>query len=327
MNSIWYEDIGAYEQERIKEMHVVANRALKVRDLECLNACCEELIRSAWQQMPPEPFVKSLTKARDELAKALAFETLKKIEPELNLAHGALDVALGRKLRITRREAATVEAEIRRLGDDSTVAADGRDFVCEYAGSMRLAKAYRGRYRIYRLVPTKVFGIEALAKAAHEAYCERALERDESPTSNVALRPWDELPEDLRIANRSQVIDIPSKLRFLGYELAPGYGISPYDMEVSESQLEELAVREHARWSADRLKHGWTYASTRDNARKHHPLLVAWDRLSKLEKDKDRDTVRDLPRLIERAGFSVKKSPMIHTLPTRHGLPFAVLRT
>ncbi len=57
----------------------------------------------------------------------------------------------------------------------------------------------------------------------------------------------------------------------------------------------------------DRLRHGWTFALERDNLRKHHPLLVPWDELSEVEKDKDRDTIRNLPRLIQKAGFRVRK--------------------
>ena len=44
----------------------------------------------------------------------------------------------------------------------------------------------------------------------------------------------------------------------------------------------------------------------RDNARKHHLLLVPWERLDELEREKDRVTVRNVPWLIEKAGFRVR---------------------
>jgi len=47
----------------------------------------------------------------------------------------------------------------------------------------------------------------------------------------------------------------------------------------------------------DRRRHNWTYAPLRDNARKHHPLLVPWEKLSEMEKEKDREVVRNLPKL------------------------------
>jgi hypothetical protein len=131
--------------------------------------------------------------------------------------------------------------------------------------------------------------------------------RGETPATNSAMRPWEELPENLREANRAQVADIPNKLRLLGYELAPSHGLCASEIAMTDAQVEALSIREHQRWMSDRLRHGWTYAATRDNARKHHPLLVPWEELSEPEKEKDRDTVRNVPRLIERAGFRVRK--------------------
>ncbi|MEK6537062.1 MAG: RyR domain-containing protein, partial [Actinomycetota bacterium] len=140
----------------------------------------------------------------------------------------------------------------------------------------------------------------------HEAYYAEARASGDRPETNSSLRPWGELPEDLKDSNRAQVADIPNKLRSLGYELAPGHGIRPSEIPIGDAQIEVLAIREHSRWMADCLRHNWTYAPRRDNARKHHELLVPWEKLSEPQKDKDRDTVRNLPRLVERAGFRVR---------------------
>ena len=140
----------------------------------------------------------------------------------------------------------------------------------------------------------------------HEAYYAEARARGDRPETNSSLRPWGELPEDLKDSNRAQVADIPNKLRSLGYELAPGHGIRPSEIPIGDAQIEVLAIREHSRWMADCLRHNWTYAPRRDNARKHHELLVPWEKLSEPQKDKDRDTIRNLPMLVERAGFRVR---------------------
>jgi class 3 adenylate cyclase len=198
---------------------------------------------------------------------------------------------------------AALSSEIQRLGGDT---GPEPGFVCEYADSMQLAKGYPGRHRIYRVVPKRVFAIESLAKAAHKAYFEESRARGETPDTNLSMRPWDELSEDLRDANRAQVADIPNKLRALGLELAAGDGVRPGDIAITDAQMEEMAIREHERWMADRMRHDWTWAPVRDNARKHHPLLIPWERLSEVEKEKDRDTIRNLPRLIEKAGFRVR---------------------
>jgi class 3 adenylate cyclase/tetratricopeptide (TPR) repeat protein len=197
------------------------------------------------------------------------------------------------------------EIDRRNAGGDSSV--DSARFVCDYAGSMNLAKGYPGRFRIYRVLPKRVFAIEELAEAAHELYLVEARARGETPQTNNSIRPWAELPEDLKDANRAQVADIPNKLRQLGYDLAPGHGLPASAIEKTDAQIEEAAIREHDRWMKDRIRHGWTYAPVRDNLRKLNPLLVPWDQLSEVEKQKDRDTIQNIPRLIEKAGFRVRK--------------------
>jgi class 3 adenylate cyclase len=180
-------------------------------------------------------------------------------------------------------------------------------FLCQYAGSMALAKGYPGRYHVYRVVPKRVLTIETLAKAVHEAYCKEELVKGQTSKTNAALGPWDDLPEDLKNSNRAQVEDIPNKLRMIGLELAATNVPGPIEMRLTDEQIEQLAIREHDRWMAEREKSGWTYAPVRDNVRKHHPLMVEWDRLSESDKDKDRSAIRGLAELIEKAGFRVRR--------------------
>ena len=104
-NGIWNEDIAVYEQERFKELHSTASKAGRTKDFALLDSCCQELTQTAWQQLPPEAFKKSLTKARDELKRSTARERLQWLEAKINLAHGALDVVEGRRLREQWQEA------------------------------------------------------------------------------------------------------------------------------------------------------------------------------------------------------------------------------
>jgi class 3 adenylate cyclase len=203
---------------------------------------------------------------------------------------------------------AELSSEIGRRNPEAAPAGgDGNTFACEYAGSKALAKNYPGRFRIYRVVPQRILATEELAQAAHALYCEEQARLGKTPADNSALRPWNELAEDLRDANRAQVADIPNKLSFLGYELAPSNGLDPLELEIDAAQLEALSVREHDRWMRERLRQGWTYGPERDDARKHHPSLIPWEALSESEKQKDRDTVVNLRRFIKQAGFRVRK--------------------
>jgi len=43
--------------------------------------------------------------------------------------------------------------------------------------------------------------------------------------------------------------------------------------------VERLAALEHARWATERRLCGWQHGDSRDNARRLHPGLVAWDAL------------------------------------------------
>ncbi len=151
--------------------------------------------------------------------------------------------------------------------------------------------------------------IAALSEHAfrHALYCEKRLLGQDMPPESPALRPWADLADDYRDANRAQVADLPNKLFLLGYELAPSHGISAAEMQITPQQLEQLSIREHIRWMTERARQGWVYGAVRDNARKHHPSIIPWDDLSEGEKQKDRDTVINLPVLIEKAGFRVRK--------------------
>ena len=197
-----------------------------------------------------------------------------------------------------------VDSEIQRRTGAGHCALASTGFTCEFVQRMHLAKNYPGLHNIYRVVPKPVFSLEPLAEAVHEDYCLKSAAS--APASS--LRPWRELDEDQREANRAQAADIPNKLRLLGYELVRGGGLSPSQIIITADQMEELAMREHERWMAERRRRGWTYAPERDNARKLHPMLVPWDDLPEHEKDKDRDTLRNLPALVAKSGFTVRKT-------------------
>jgi class 3 adenylate cyclase/tetratricopeptide (TPR) repeat protein len=202
---------------------------------------------------------------------------------------------------------AELDVEIGRRQQQGRERDIGAGFVCEFAGTMQLAKGYPGRHRIYRVLHKRVSSIEELARAVHDAYCEEARLRGDTPTANIAMRPWDELSEDLRDSNRGQVVDIPNKLLALGYELAPPTGLFPSEIKMTDEQVEELAKQEHDRWLNDRRARGWTHGAVRDDTRKFHPKLVGWDQLDEADKKKDRDAVRNMPRLIEKARLRVWK--------------------
>jgi class 3 adenylate cyclase len=180
------------------------------------------------------------------------------------------------------------------------------DFKCEYAGNMSLAKRYPGRFPIYRVVGRCNLPLEQLAIAAHSLYC-ADVKRSSLSTGHPTLLRWEQLPEDVRRANRWQVADIPYKLSLVGYELTTGHGELPHLITFSADEIERLAKQEHDRWRKERERMGWRFSAVRDNARKLHPSLVAWEYLQESEREKDRAVIRNIPKLLEIAGLRVRR--------------------
>ena len=70
--------------------------------------------------------------------------------------------------------------------------------------------------------------------------------------------------------------------------------------------MEALARQEHDRWIDDLVRDGWTYSSgTKDPGHKTHPLLIGWDDLDEPEREKDRDAIRAIPRMLARVGYAL----------------------
>lgn len=149
---------------------------------------------------------------------------------------------------------------------------------------------------------------ELIARLRHEDYMRWELARGETRETNPSLVPWDELPESLRDSNRAFAEGVGRKLAASGCVLVPS-PLAKADGAVvpfSDQEIEELARAEHERWMSDLIDQGWSYTkSTKDPANKLHPLLVPWEELSEVDRDRDRESIRGLARLLARAGFEI----------------------
>lgn len=75
--------------------------------------------------------------------------------------------------------------------------------------------------------------------------------------------------------------------------------------EELESLVEAMAKNVHEVWAKKRISQGWTYGETRDDRKKKHPCLVAYEELSEEEKVFDRNTAVETLKLIMRQGFKI----------------------
>jgi hypothetical protein len=142
---------------------------------------------------------------------------------------------------------------------------------------------------------------DALAKHIHQRYLDACFARGGRPGERPAWVPWERLPHTFRRENRSQADHHFCKLRQIGCRLRPGTAATAFAF--SGEEPEALAVAEHQRWCASRILSGWRHGSVRDDARRVHTDLVAYDALPEAVKELDRDAVRNLPVLFGEMGL------------------------
>lgn len=147
--------------------------------------------------------------------------------------------------------------------------------------------------------------LDDLAQAVHAHHVERQVASGRSPADDPSLAPWPELDESFRDSSRQQADHIPVKLRAVGCEPVAGGGARPFTF--TEEEVETLARVEHSRWNAERLLSGWTLGDRADKPLKISPYLVDWDDLADDIREYDREAVREIPRVLERAGWSIRR--------------------
>ncbi|MCX5888027.1 MAG: RyR domain-containing protein, partial [Deltaproteobacteria bacterium] len=82
---------------------------------------------------------------------------------------------------------------------------------------------------------------------------------------------------------------------------------APLEFQFTPDETERLSSLEHERWMSEKLEGGWRYGEKRDDAQKIHPSLVPYENLSEPEKEKDRDTIRQIPEILSRIDFQVSR--------------------
>lgn len=71
--------------------------------------------------------------------------------------------------------------------------------------------------------------------------------------------------------------------------------------------LEAMAKNVHEIWAQERINQGWTYGEKRDDSKRHHPCLIAYEELPEEEKVYDRNTSVETLKLILKLGFKITK--------------------
>jgi len=107
---------------------------------------------------------------------------------------------------------------------------------------------------------------------------------------------------------------------------ADGTGYRPEPVDTSAIAIppdvagltELLARNTHENWAWQRLADGWRWGPARDDGKREHPCLVAYDQLPETEKEYDRRTALETIRLILALGYRIV-SPREEASPASAG--------
>lgn len=175
-------------------------------------------------------------------------------------------------------------------------------------GSNRDQRAKRGEGAVSLMSDVD----DTRARQFHKDYCTKDdLECANNPGQKPKPfnRPWDELPETVRDANRITADHFEVKMRAVGCRIvARSEGSEPTALSCDE--IEILARMEHDRWAADRSLDGWKHDAVRDNKRKLHPDLVPYDKLTERVKQLDRDSVLQMVEILGTEELVITRSAL-----------------
>ncbi|MFH1841663.1 MAG: NAD-binding protein [bacterium] len=150
---------------------------------------------------------------------------------------------------------------------------------------------------------------EVLGAAIHREYVIDRIQRGIAPGSNPNMRPWEELPEEIRESNRAQASYFGVVLKAINCEIEPHHGWDAEIFEFTDEEIEIMARMEHNdRWCEEKRANKWRYApGKQDESKRTHPYLVPWDELPEEVKDYDRTFMRKMPALVSNVGFTIRR--------------------
>ena len=145
--------------------------------------------------------------------------------------------------------------------------------------------------------------LEQIAIAIHDNYNQKQLERH--PDKPLSYPQYSDLPDTLKYSNLRQARGIVHKLNLMGWEIRLQGTDGEVISEIADEVVETLAIFEHDEWVRERTRDGWMYGDEKDVEKKITPYLVPYDELCEEIKDLDRDTIRNIPTLLDVVGMAV----------------------
>lgn len=143
---------------------------------------------------------------------------------------------------------------------------------------------------------------EVLARALHNAW-----QRVYDATGEVTA--FEALDATEREENRASAQQLVSVLEKRGFALEEGIGRASTSATLDERAAEDMARIEHERWKRSKREDGWTYIDgPKDTDCRRNPLLLPWELLPEIEREKNRAVARQVPDYLVSAGLRVLKT-------------------
>ncbi|MFJ7248792.1 DUF1003 domain-containing protein [Kitasatospora sp. NPDC098652] len=147
-----------------------------------------------------------------------------------------------------------------------------------------------------------------LARAIHRSRVAAAVEDGEEAGSRPALLPWEELPEELRTANRRQARQLGERLAAVGCLMVPtSEQVAPDAVggfeDFTEEEAEVLARLEHEH--EHRYGTGAEPEALLPGQRDGRAVFLPWEELSDRARARTVESVRLIPAVLAEVGFQV----------------------
>ncbi|MEW6351326.1 MAG: NAD-binding protein [Thermodesulfobacteriota bacterium] len=151
---------------------------------------------------------------------------------------------------------------------------------------------------------------EILAQQAHRRYLESVLrvEVHQGGPMPAAMKPWEELAPEYQESNRNSARHIPVKLERVGCVMGPVTERHSILFEFTTQEVEILAQMEHERWYEFKAAQGYVWGRVRDDDKKESPHLRHWEYLNESQKEMSRETIRDIPKLLDSVDLEIYRA-------------------
>jgi hypothetical protein len=152
---------------------------------------------------------------------------------------------------------------------------------------------------------------EVIARAIHDYWFGHITE-ERRERGGPFCKPYDHLDDECKATNIAAAMRISEILALVGYELKKGTATTDEEEQVEQKlkdNLDLLAEAEHLGWDEQARWEGWVPGPDFNEEKKIHHLLVPYDELPEVEKQKDRDAILNYPSNLRLAGFRIVPRP------------------